>query len=429
MSPIDIMTLKRLATEDRELRYKLRGFDGVARVELPDGPVDLVIGPDGVTEVRAGGDGPADVTLRAPAEFWEGALVAVPAPGFESATAGMMSGFEIVGDKTRDVAPYLGAWGRVLTLLRDAAVGHATEVPPQDDPFPDTDTAVGRYVRYAVEGIEYRVYYEEAGSGDVPVLFMHTAGADGREYRHVLADPELQERYRLIAIDLPYHGRSLPPTSVRWWEQDYRPGRDLIMAWIAGFIAALELDRPIFVGCSVGGQLASDLCAHHPDSIRGAIGVNGHHDMAHFEGLFDNDQFRDPRLPNEYYGALNFGVTSPVAPESFRRELYWIYRSNFPGVYAGDNDYFMFEHDLRKDGHLIDTARTPLLMLTGEYDGGARTPEHGAAKVAEAIPGATSEIMEGLGHFAPSDDPVRFRRYLNPALDEIVRRAAAAPVG
>jgi pimeloyl-ACP methyl ester carboxylesterase len=340
----------------------------------------------------------------------------------------MATGFEIEGDLVRDVAPYLGAWGRLLTLLRETAVGRVLEVGPQDDPFPDSDNAIGRYARYAVDDVDYRVYYEEAGAGDVPVLFVHTAGADSRQYRHVLADPDLQKRYRLIAMDLPYHGRSLPPTSVRWWERHYRPGRELLMAWIVGLIEALGLDRPIFVGCSVGGQLATDLCAHWPQAISGAIGINGLHDMAPYEGAFDNEQFRDPRVPTEYYAAMNFGATSPLAPEPFKRELYWIYRSNFPGVYAGDNDYYMFEHDLRVDGDRIDTSRTPLLMLTGQYDASALLPEVNALKIAEAIPGATAEMMDGLGHFAPTDDPLGFRKWFNPALDELHRRAVAAPL-
>ena len=43
----------------------------------------------------------------------------------------------------------------------------------------------GRYVYVDVEGHEYRVYYEEAGQG-IPLVCQHTAGSDGRQYRHIL---------------------------------------------------------------------------------------------------------------------------------------------------------------------------------------------------------------------------------------------------
>ena len=39
---------------------------------------------------------------------------------------------------------------------------------------------IGRYIYVTVDDVEYRVYFEEAGSG-VPVLMQHTAGADGRQ--------------------------------------------------------------------------------------------------------------------------------------------------------------------------------------------------------------------------------------------------------
>ena len=47
------------------------------------------------------------------------------------------------------------------------------------------DKAIGRYLYLTVDGIEYRVYYEESGEG-IPLLLQHKAGCDGRQYRHVL---------------------------------------------------------------------------------------------------------------------------------------------------------------------------------------------------------------------------------------------------
>jgi pimeloyl-ACP methyl ester carboxylesterase len=93
------------------------------------------------------------------------------------------------------------------------------EVELTGDPFAARDVIVGRYVRFEVGGAEYRMYYEEAGQG-IPLLLQHTAGADSRQWRHFLADPELQRTYRLIAYDLPFHGRSLPPVrGARWWDR------------------------------------------------------------------------------------------------------------------------------------------------------------------------------------------------------------------
>ena len=64
---------------------------------------------------------------------------------------------------------------------------------------------------------------------------------------------------RLIAYDLPFHGKSVPPTSTAWWTQEYQLTAEFAMAVPIALSQALRLDRPAFMGCSVGGQLALDL--------------------------------------------------------------------------------------------------------------------------------------------------------------------------
>jgi len=39
----------------------------------------------------------------------------------------------------------------------------------------------GRYLRLDLNGRPHRLYFEEAGEG-IPLLCLHTAGADGRQY-------------------------------------------------------------------------------------------------------------------------------------------------------------------------------------------------------------------------------------------------------
>ena len=104
------------------------------------------------------------------------------------------------------------------------------------------DTATGRYVYLDLEPCEHRVYFETTGSG-IPMLLQHTAGADARQWRHVLEDPALQERFQMIAYDLPYHGKSVPPTDKPWWTQEYRLTRDFLMSVPVGLAAALERIR------------------------------------------------------------------------------------------------------------------------------------------------------------------------------------------
>ena len=79
----------------------------------------------------------------------------------------------------------------------------------------------GRYLYLDVEGVEHRVYFEEAGEG-IPLVCQHTAGSDGRQWRHLLEDKDITSRFRVIAVDLPFHGKSLPPYENRYWEKNKR---------------------------------------------------------------------------------------------------------------------------------------------------------------------------------------------------------------
>jgi pimeloyl-ACP methyl ester carboxylesterase len=176
------------------------------------------------------------------------------------------------------------------------------------------------------------------------------------------------------------------------------------------------------MGCSVGGQLASDLLAHHPDDFRAAISLNGWYHMDELGG--DDPQpmhyLNHPRSYKEAFGYTMYLGTSPLAPESLRRESTWIYSSGGPAAYKGDNEYFMYGHDLRKDGHLIDTAKTPLYALSGEYDPATDFPKSGAEAIAHHVPGSVFRVLRGLSHFMMSDDPLRFREEIIPILDEVL---------
>jgi pimeloyl-ACP methyl ester carboxylesterase len=131
------------------------------------------------------------------------------------------------------------------------------------------------------------------------------------------------------------------------------------MNWVVAIADALLLEQPVFMGCSVGGQLALDLAAAHGRRFAAFVSLNGWYDKPPAYDAFDNNIFRTPSVSEDYPMSLILGGTAPQAPEAFAQEVYWIYRSNFPGIYAGDNDYFMNEHDLKINGHLIDAQATP----------------------------------------------------------------------
>jgi pimeloyl-ACP methyl ester carboxylesterase len=71
----------------------------------------------------------------------------------------------------------------------------------------------GRYMHLDLFGRQHRIYVEQAGEG-MPLLCLHTAGADGRQYRALMNEERVTRRHRVIAFDMPWHGKSSPPVGL-----------------------------------------------------------------------------------------------------------------------------------------------------------------------------------------------------------------------
>ena len=120
---------------------------------------------------------------------------------------------------------------------------------------------IGRYFTLKLGDDSYRIYMEEAGQG-IPLLCLHTAGSDGRQFRHILCDHDITSRFRVIAFDLPWHGKSNPPKGFR--DSEYKLTVDGYKDIIKAVCAGLELDRPVVMGCSLGGRIVCHLALENP---------------------------------------------------------------------------------------------------------------------------------------------------------------------
>ncbi|MSO90933.1 MAG: alpha/beta hydrolase [Acetobacteraceae bacterium] len=274
---------------------------------------------------------------------------------------------------------------------------------------------VGRYLNTAIGGRTQRVYFEEAGAG-IPLLCLHTAGSDGRQYRGLMNDASITSQFRVIAFDMPWHGKSSPPDG--WWEEEYKLTRQSYAVMIMEFAAALGLDRPVVMGCSIGGRIVLELAAAHGPQLRGVIGLQS---AAHTDGYYDLSWLhRSDVHGGEMAGAIISGLMAPHSPAKERWETIWHYMQSGPGVFKGDLNFYTLEGDVRDRLSHINTDICPMWLLTGDYDYSA-TPEATRATAAH-IPGAQVMIMQELGHFPMSENPERFQGYLRPVLDAILKR-------
>jgi pimeloyl-ACP methyl ester carboxylesterase len=271
---------------------------------------------------------------------------------------------------------------------------------------------VGRYAHIELEGRSHRIYFEEAGQG-IPLLCLHTAGADGRQYRAVLNDAEITRRFRVVAFDMPWHGKSSPPAG--WENEDYRLTTERYTGMIMSVARALGLERPVVMGCSIGGRIVLDLALKHARELRALIGLQS---GAFVERYYDAAWLDHPEVHGgRACGAVAYGLCSPLSPRAEVWETVWHYMQGGPGVFTGDLHFYQVEGDVRARIGAIDTSVCPLYLLTGEYDYSASPGDTQA--VAERVKGAKLTIMKGLGHFPMSEDPEVFLGYLRPVLQEI----------
>jgi pimeloyl-ACP methyl ester carboxylesterase len=270
---------------------------------------------------------------------------------------------------------------------------------------------IGRYAHLTIQGVPHRVYWEEAGHG-IPLVCLHTAGSDGRQFRAVLNDPEITAHFRVIVFDMPRHGKSSPPADQV--DAPYALTSDAYAAQILAVCDGLDLDRPVAMGCSIGGRIVLHLAHQHPERFRALIGLQS---SAHVAPYYDTSWLDRPDVNGgEICGAIAYGLISPLSPEDARWETVWHYMQGGPGVFRGDMHFYKVDGDIRGQIAEIDIARCPIHLLTGEYDYSC-TPADTRDLAARL--GTTMTEMAGLGHFPMSENPDAFLTYLRPVLDQI----------
>ena len=281
----------------------------------------------------------------------------------------------------------------------------------------EIEPIAGRYLHLKLGGRDCRIFFEEAGKG-IPLVCLHTAGSDTRQYRHLMLDPAIISYYRVLAFDLPWHGKSIPPAG--WHEEEYRLTTESYVEAIMGFCRGLDLNRPVVMGCSMGGRIVIPLAALHGKELRAVIGLEAGYQVLPW---FDNAWLHHPDVHGgEISAARVSGLMAPGSPEESRWETLWGYMQSGPGVFKGDL-YFYFqraESEFLDYMARIDTKICPVHLLVGEYDYSC-TPED-TKQTGEKIAGAEVRIMKEMGHFPMSENPGLFRRYILPVLEKIRTR-------
>lgn len=173
----------------------------------------IVVIDNGRCQARVGTAQEASFILLASLKHWEQFFQPIPVAPFQSywGMFGMnikQKDIEIQGDQI-SFTQHTHIWRRVLEVLHDAYCG---PMKLDEEPEVDEDHVIGRYVYLTIPTWgKCKVFYEQSGSGKQDIVFLHTAGADGRQYHGVMNHTAMREECNMIAFDLPGHGKSYPP--------------------------------------------------------------------------------------------------------------------------------------------------------------------------------------------------------------------------
>ena len=178
---------------------------------------------------------------------------------------------------------------------------------------------------------------------------------------------------------------------------------------------ALKLDRPVYIGCYVGGNLGLNLALDYPDKFRAVIGVGA----ALTSGKPTLDTFYHPNVSNHYRMVNAFYFCAPTTPEKYRREVGWATMQCAAPTTKGDLYFYFYEHNLTGKAHLIDTSRCAVYLLTADYDPTISVED--TLVMANQIKGSKFTEIKGMSHCGIAENPPLFKSYLMPILDEIAK--------
>lgn len=364
-----------------------------------------------VINVWRGQVGGGSITLRADIAIWNQVFQAVPAPGYQSlgALRRQCVEFSLEGEPI-SIAQSLPFVERLIEACRYKL----NNINPETS-WDKTALVhiTGKYISISKDDTEW-VYSEQSGNVSAPPLLMlHTAGADSRQWHGLMGSAELRSNWHLHAFDLPAHGRSPLPNGITNW--NWRLTESDYTKWILSYMDAAHIEKTTLLGCSMGSAIGLSLLAKHADRFHGAVLLEAPYCSPGRRSVYLNhSQVHGARLSAAWVGSL----LSPTSAKAYRDQAAWIYSQGAPGIYDGDLGFYSDDFNANNHTGSIDTERTPLWLFTGNYDYSA-TPAD-SAKVADEIKGSHFKELHGFGHFPMVESPAELIPHILPALSAIL---------
>ncbi len=246
----------------------------------------------------------------------------------------------------------------------------------------------------------------EQGDGP-PLVFLHGIGGNAHSFDDQL--PHFASRYRAIAWDMPGYGGSALTEEMTF---------PMLARSLQALLVALKIERPILVGHSMGGMVAQEFAARHPDRLRALI-LAGTSPAFGKPGGDWQRQFLNARLAPLDAGQTPADFADRLVDSMFGddKDLSRMDRAAESMRQLSADSYRAALHCIVTFNQLDNLPRiaVPTLCLAAERDGNAAPGV--MEKMAAKIPGARFHCMAGAGHLMNIEAPAAFNATLDDFLD------------
>jgi pimeloyl-ACP methyl ester carboxylesterase len=255
-----------------------------------------------------------------------------------------------------------------------------------------------------------RVRVEETGSGK-SLLLLHGLFLDHSTWDGVR--DALPSGHRIVAPDLPGFGESEKPSPGR-----YPYGIEALAEAVADLYAGLELGRANVVGQCLGGAVALELAARHPELVARLVLVNplceaprlgayGRVAMLPLVGGFTFKQLWTRSVFKAFFRARLLAPDAKV--DATRIDAYYQTFSE-PRARASALETLRATTDTRAIVAKTRGVRAPTLVVWG--DANRIVPPPLGQKLAREIPGARFELLDA-GHALQEERPLELARLVS----------------
>lgn len=236
-----------------------------------------------------------------------------------------------------------------------------------------------------------KLFYEESGPEGAPaILLMHGWGCDHTTVRSVAA--VLEQKMRVINVDLPGHGKSDEPPTI-WGVEEFTQ-------LMEKFISAKKLDNISLAGHSFGGRISLLFASrNNVDKVLliDAAGIKPRRSLNYYRKVYSYKIVKNLLL---FFLGKNKGTK---AVEKWRKGKGSADYQNSSPLMKGVMSKCVNE-DLKS---VMPDIKAPTLLVWGEND--TATPISDAKTMERLIPDAGLVAFPGCGHYSFLDNPGGFK--------------------